>query len=122
MQKRRELQKNESQTSKKSLCLQEAFPEAVITLNKELLEKRLSNGASYRSAQGSTGPASGLKSARESYKTFMTAEQALKDIPVTPSGEIEEAESRLKPWPPTNLSLPPSTTSGNRKKIPPKAP
>ena len=32
------------QASKKSLCLQETFPEALITLNKELLQKRLTNG------------------------------------------------------------------------------
>ena len=80
MQKRRQLQMNEqTQTSKKSLCLQETFPEGLITLNRELLEKRLlASGYQTGQFQSNSGSSSGLKSARESYKTILTTEQALK--------------------------------------------
>ena len=118
MQKRRLLQKNESQNSKKSLCLQEAFPEAVITLNKEILEKRLANGLSHRSNPGSTGPASGLKSARESYKTFMTAEQAIRDSKEVPlDNNRPEKEGSVKKT--KKMSLPPQCAS---KRVPPRVP
>lgn len=63
------MKRNESQNSKKSLLLQDTFPEALITLNKELLEKRLP--PSYNSGSLSNR---GNYTTRESLKNLCAQE------------------------------------------------
>lgn len=53
----------------------------MITLNKEILAKRLSQGGEQMMMNSAS--VSGLKSARESYRTLITTEEALKQPELT---------------------------------------